>query len=213
MVLTFSGRIARTFYFVVAAAAFLPPASAQPSLVGFDEDLNALQSCLGEQAKVVAQLRRGLTTGWNRPAEQGPVPPPPASYIQSLHNDVHACKAASKLKDPALRKQALDAIAADLALKVSDCRKFGAGRMVPVRVTTLRAAAAESGWEVYYRWLISSDLQPDELRAPQLTSPSRLQLPPGTYQFRAQKAGSTATQTIRVTVGLQPEMDVQLPIP
>src|SRR5215472_14089002 len=119
MLLSFPIQAARNACFLVAAMAFAHTAWAQPSLVGFDEDLNALQSCLGDQAKVVAQLRRGLTTGWNRPPEQGPVPPPPESYIQSLHNDVHACKTASKLKDPASRKEALDAIAADLALKVS----------------------------------------------------------------------------------------------
>jgi hypothetical protein len=89
-------------------------------------------------------------------------------------------------------------------------------RMVPVNVTTLRGAKAENGWQVFYKWLIASPFQPEEVRAPNLTSPATVELPPGVYSVSAERRVSdTQVETVapvRVVVGSTPSVPLQLSI-
>ncbi len=180
--------------------------------------LASLQTCLGPQNSELNDLKQGLLNGWKvwKSHHSGPPPPPPAEYLSSLDRDIEACAAASQIKDEARRQSILSAVRKDIAIKSEDCHKFGMGRAVPVSISTLRGSVTENGWEVFYRWISSSDFQPEEVRVPQLTSPAVVALPPGQYAIRAQKKLSdTQTQTIAETtivVGLQPTTDLQLAI-
>lgn len=197
-----------------------PALCAQPSLLGLNETLSALGTCLGPDGASVAELRTGLVIGWGneRPRDGRPLPPPPAVYLRSLDRDLRMCRAASQIKDQVQRQRVLHGVVDDIAVKIQDCRHFGMGRLIPVYVTTRRGPVSENGWEVYYRWdcSCSGGLEPDELRAPQLTSPSTIHLPPGTYLFRAQRnatALAATASTARVIVGMQPVTQVELIIP
>jgi hypothetical protein len=114
-------------------------------------------------------------------------------------------------------KQALlDQVRRDIEIKAQDCRKFGMGRTVQVRVTTLKGSQQDSGWEVFYKWNCASGFQPSEMRAQQLTSPATIQIPPGNYSIRAQKRGPEGvvnTQPTTVVVGLEKTADIQIAIP
>lgn len=191
--------------------------------------LTTLQTCLGPENTAISELTKGLLAGWgkwkNAPTTHVGAPtPPPAEYLDSLDRDISACTYAEQVKDDEQRQIILRAINKDIAIKAEDCRKFGMGRNVSVRVTTMRLISlqgptAENGWEVFYKWNCSSDFQTEEMRAPQLTSPAVLELPPGNYTIRAQKREqkkNSATQLRKtepaaIVVGLQPTVDVQLP--
>jgi hypothetical protein len=191
--------------------------------------LATLQTCLGPDNTAIGELTKGLLAGWgkwkNAPTTHvGPPTPPPAEYLDSLDRDISACVFAAQVKDEAQRQIILRAVGRDIAIKAEDCQKFGMGRNVSVRVTTMRLISlegptAENGWEVFYKWNCSSDFQPEEMRAAQLTSPAILQLPPGSYSIRAQKREqkkNSATQFLKtepavIVVGSQPTIDVQLP--
>lgn len=200
--------------------------SSGPTLESTRQKLAALRTCLGQEPSAIQDLTRGLLAGWGdwknaAPANTGPPSPPPTEYLDSLDRDMAACALAGQIRDDAQRQVILQAVARDIAIKAEDCRRFGMGRNVAVRVTTvrtisLRGPSAENGWEVFYKWNCSSGFQPQEMRIPQLSSPALVQLPPGNYTIRAQKALSK-TQTLKtepadITVGLQPTVDVELPI-
>jgi hypothetical protein len=137
--------------------------------------------------------------------------------MESLDRDLAACRAASSAKDPAIRRAVLQSVSNDIAVKAADCKQFGMGRNVPVQVVTLHGKDADHGWEVYYRWLCASALRVEERRAPKLTSPATVELPPGEYAFRAQKRAAngelTKTDPITMTVGLRQQVECQLPVP
>ena len=81
---------------------------------------------------------------------------------------------------------------------------------------TVRGPQMDDGWEVYYKWDCSSAFQPKEMRAPKLTNPAVLQVPPGNYLLRAQKQQGgqvLKTEPTRVAVGMEKSAEVQLPIP
>jgi len=201
-----------------ASAAF----SQAPSLAPTRTALTALEPCLGSDSKELKQLRQGLVWGWNNPKHDPPAPgheiaPPPAVYVASLRRDAKACAFALQLKPGEERDKVIRAVRNDVVLKIADCRKFGMGRGVPVRVSTLRGPKTENGWAVFYRWNCASSFQPAELRVPQLTSPALLDLPPGEYSFRAEfkAAGAKPESAGPATVivgGLQTTV-VELPIP
>jgi hypothetical protein len=135
--------------------------------------------------------------------------------MDSLDRDIQACRAAGGLGGDS--KQALlDGVRQDIEIKAKDCRKFGMGRTISVRVVTMRGSQKDDGWEVYYKWNCSSAFQPAEMRAPQLTSPAVIQVPPGNYTFRAQKRMQdnqmVNTPPTTVVVGLQKAADIQIPI-
>src|SRR5262249_29214057 len=135
---------------------------------------------------------------------------------ESLDLDRKACRAALEMNDSARRQAVIASVRRDIAIKAADCHRFGMGRVVAVRVTTLRGAQAENGWTVYYRWICSSAFQPDEMRAAKLTSPASLQLPPGEYSFRAERrtpgAKPESAGPAKILVGGAPSADVELPI-
>jgi hypothetical protein len=191
--------------------------------------LKSLEFCLGPSFDPLRELQTGLLIGYNgqgygaAASDRGRYgggagawepPPPPPAYTQSLEQDLKACDAARKLKGDE-KVALLDQVRRDIELKAKDCRKFGMGRMVAVRVTTVRGPQMDDGWEVYYKWDCSSTFQPKELRAPRLTNPALIQVPPGNYLIRAQKqqAGQIInTDPTRVAVGLDKSTEVQIPI-
>jgi len=192
-----------------------------PSLDPTRAVLTSLQDCLGTEDSALKDLRQGLVWGWNNKSHTPPppghaIPPPPAEYLESLDRDLKACSAAMQLNDRAQQQAVLAAVHKDIALKAADCHRFGMGRNVDVKVSTLRGAAAENGWTVYYRWICSSAFQPDEMRAARLTSPAWLQIPPGEYSFRAERKASGArvesAGPARIVVGGAPSTDIELPI-
>jgi hypothetical protein len=164
------------------------------------EKLKALQSCMGQEDRVMAFLSRGLLHGWT-----GHVTPPPAEYLESLGRDLRACEAAGKMEDPEQRRLVLDSVHKDIQIKARDCRTFGMGRMVPVSIVTKHGSKVENGWQVFYKWSCASPLQPQELTVHNFTSPANAQLPPGEYTFRAEKRNSTGQietiPPITITVG------------
>lgn len=202
-------------------------------LDGVRQRLGTLRICLPADG-AVEQLAHGLLSGYTSgsdPAPYGgnygrsnygrgsytalPPLPPPADYLASLDRDIKACFFLSKVKEPERRKDLLAEIHRDVLIKAQDCQKFGMGRIITVHVSTLKGPVADSGWEVYYKWQTVSDFKPAEIRAPTLTSPATLQLPPGNYAIRAQKRVADqvlTTPSVTVVVGLQQGTDVQLPV-
>lgn len=190
--------------------------------------LQALSNCVGPDFKPLIELAVGLLQGYNGadygsggsghgygglPASE-PIPPPTA-YSESLDRDIQACRAAATLQGDD-RKALVDEVRKDIEIKAKDCHQWGMGRTIAVRVTTMRGAQKDDGWEVYYKWNCASAFQPAEMRAAKLTSPAVIQVPPGNYTFRAQKRMQdnqvVNTQPTVVAVGLNKSVDVQIPI-
>ena len=225
---TVPAKLNRIFGSLLLFAFLCPFASAQfglDQLDGVRQRLSALRICLTGNDDV-ERLSVGLLSGYSNNSgapsggyrkgysHQSPLPPPP-DYMATLDQDIKACLYASKIKDPDARKELLAQVREDIRIKAQDCQKFGMGRMVTVHVSTLKGPVPDSGWEVFYKWLCASAFTPAEIRAPQLTSPATLKLPPGNYAIRAQKKTPTAvlnSETVTVVVGLQPGADVELPI-
>jgi hypothetical protein len=184
--------------------------------------LDALQACLGA-SEALSTLRKGLLWGWNRRGgpptlrDATPAPPPSPDYLDSLDLDVNACQEASQMGDQDQRAAAMDAIRKDIAIKADDCFKFGMSRKVPVVITTVRGNKVESGWEVFYKWSCACPLQPKEIRAPNLTSPANVELPPGMYSFRAEKKdpdGKVETiAPVEIAVGSAQWVPLELAVP
>lgn len=191
-----------------------------------------LQLCLAGDENV-AKLKIGLQNGYNsaaggyggggaygRRAAASPhldAPGPPSEYVASLDQDLKACDYASHLKDKDERKGVLDAVHKDIELKSNDCKQFGMGRMVPVRISTMHGTTAASGWSAFYKWSSVSSFPVSELRAPNLTSPATVNLAPGVYAFRAElkAADGTVKKTDIVTLPVagQQVIEVQIPVP
>ncbi len=189
-----------------------------PALSATRERLEALKPCVPAGDVYLSMLGEGLLGGYGGGGASGAYggygsrpsrptfspPPPPPDYLVSLDRDIAACDAAYKIKDKAQRAEMLKPIAEDIRIKAEDCRKFGMGRRVSVRVSTLQGGAADNGWEVFYKWAGSSGFETAEVRVPQLTSPATVDLPPGAYIFRAQKKvaeTARATSPVRIVVG------------
>ena len=184
--------------------------------------LSEISTCMGNEYSQIHDLQAGLLAGWGKwPAVPGansartPQPPPP-HYMDSLDQDLTACKAASAARDSSIRRSVLQSVSNDIAVKAADCKQFGMGRSVPVQVVTLRGSNPDNGWEVYYRWLCASALHVEERRIPKLTSPATVELPPGEYVFRAQKRSANGelskTDPVTITVGLRQQIECQLPV-
>jgi hypothetical protein len=182
--------------------------------------LDALEACLGKSDSL-ATLRKGLLWGWQKPGspptlETPKPPPPPDDYLETLDRDVSACQAGAALPDEEQRRAVLDSVRKDIAVKADDCRRFGMGRRVPVTVKTVRGSQIENGWQVFYKWSCAGPLQPAEVRAPNLTSPANMELPPGVYLFRAERknpAGQVETAPpVPITVGASSTVPIELPI-
>ena len=182
--------------------------------------LDALEACLGK-SEALATLRKGLLWGWLKaggpPTLEIPKPPPPPDdYLEALDRDVSACQAGTALEDEEQRRAVLESVRKDIAVKAEDCRRFGMGRRVPVTVKTVRGDQIENGWQVFYKWSCAGPLQPAEVRAPNLTSPANMDLPPGVYFFRAERknaAGQVETAPpVSITVGSSSTVPIELPI-
>jgi hypothetical protein len=209
---------------LVGVAVWGGPACAQPfesMLIQTRSQLQALQFCLGQDFAPLQVLAVGLLRGYGAGGGgyggggKWEPPPPPPEYSRSLDEDLKACQAAGKLKGEE-KQTLLEYVRRDVATKAADCRKFGMGRMISVRVTTVRGPQMDDGWEVYYKWDCSSAFQPREMRAPKLTNPAVMQVPPGNYLVRAQKQQGgqmLKTEPTRVAVGMEKSAEVQLPIP
>jgi hypothetical protein len=141
--------------------------------------------------------------------------PPPQEYLDSLDNDLRACSFASAVNDKSIRDAVLKSVARDIAIKAKDCKDFGMGRLIPVRVTTMRGNQPEDGWEAFFKWVPASAFPTKELRIPHLTSPAVKDLPPGEYVFRAQKTSASHVEKagpVTITVGSTQVEECQLPI-
>jgi len=196
------------------AVALACPAWSQ--LNSTDARLGSLRSCLPTQYRGdLDKLRNGLLWNW-KPASATTLPEPPAAYLASLDLDIEVCKAAVKLGDAGAMNAAYSAVAKDIEIKTNDCRKFGMGRMVSVRVKTLFSGAPSNGWQVFYKWAGSSVLQGREIPFPNLTSPATGELPPGTYSIRVANQGApTLAQgaaPVTIVVGLEPTTEVEIPV-
>jgi len=195
----------------------------QSALAPVARELSEISTCMGNEYSQIRELQAGLLAGWGKwPAAPGlnkarALQPPPPEYMESLDQDLMACRAVSGTKDPAIRRSVLQSVSNDIAVKVADCKQFGMGRNVPVQVVTLRGKDADNGWEVYYRWLCASALHVQERRIPKLTSPAAIELPPGEYAFRAQKRAANGelakTDAVTITIGLRQQLECQLPVP
>jgi hypothetical protein len=189
-----------------------------PALEPTRATLTALQSCLGSQKSDIKELSKGLLEGWNWGAGHGKRPTAPArGYSASLDLDLKYCTAASEAKDPKTQQRAMAVVVKDIKIKAADCRKFGMSRMVGVSVSTIEGSMAQNGWEVYYRWSPASPFPTEEIRAPQLSSPTVITLPPGEYALRAQRTVANAqlqtTTPIPIVVGNEKMVAVQIAIP
>ncbi len=211
--------VAVTFSWILWASPAWAKLKADP-LAPTRTKLDALQKCLGASDELGA-LRKGLLWGWQKPGSaptlQPPKPPPPPeAYLADLERDLGACQAAMGLADEAQRQAVLESVRKDIAAKSEDCLRFGMGRLVPVSIKTVRGNEIENGWQVFYRWACAGPLQPDEVRVPNLTSPARVELPPGVYSFRAQKKNSAGqletVDPVTITVGSSPSVPLELPI-
>lgn len=214
---TLANFVAVMACWLVAVIAWAKPAP--DLLVPTRARLDALQGCLGPNPALTT-LRKGLLWGWRAPEapptlrDRLPAPPPPLEYLETLDRDLKACEVASHMVDEEQRRLVLASVEKDIEIKARDCRKFGMGRKVPVRINTLRGNQPENGWQVFYKWSCASLLQPQEVRAPNLTSPALLELPPGLYSVRAEKSVAPAQSIAPVTVmvGSAPSIPIELAI-
>jgi hypothetical protein len=166
--------------------------------------ISRLNNCNPQEFQTAtARLQKGILDGvWAKTLARRPLPVPP-EYLRNLADIAAACERGAASASTILH---------DLEIKISDCRKFGMARLVPLRVETLRAADLVRDWEVFYRWDAGSP-SPGvaELRAPGLSTTS-LKLPPGLYIFRAQQ-GQRASEKVRIPVSGLAQVVVQIKVP
>lgn len=204
--------LGRTLVFLVLVlTAFAREAMGHPA----KDRIQALQTCLPAKYGVdLDKLRNGLLHNWKPVSTE--LPPPPVAYLASLDQDIRICSVATGLNDSAARTAIYEVIAKDIAIKTQDCRKFGMGRMVPVRVRTVLNGAPSNGWQVFYKWIGSSLLKAQELPFPTLTSPATGELPPGMYEIRAEKQGgptlAQAARPLTIVVGLDAVKEVEIAV-
>jgi hypothetical protein len=145
-----------------------------------------------------------------------PIVPPPQEYLDSLDADLRACDLANRQQDQAVRRAILDQVIQDITVKADDCEKFGMGRLIQVKVSTLRGETPENGWVVFWKWMPAGPLQTVETSMPGVTSPAIKEFPPGTYAFRAEKRISgteiKTTDTRTIIVGGAESVDCPLMI-
>ncbi len=105
------------------------------------------------------------------------------------------------------------AIDKDLQAKVTDCRTFGMGRLVPVRLRTIRGNNPDPGWEVLYKCTLSSGQAGGEMQAPGNTA-TVAQLPPAAIcVFRARKAGLQTPWTGSIAIFGRESVPVDINVP
>jgi hypothetical protein len=117
----------------------------------------------------------------------------PQMYLNRLENDAIVCRAAvGSQKRSEDSTKTLEGVVDDLNLKFRDCYLHGMGRLVSISVATNKNAAPDPGWTVYFKWVTVSTIQTTESAFPTTSTPATDDLPPGIYQFRAQKRDPTS---------------------
>jgi len=146
-----------------------------------------------------------------------PLTPPPSMYLRSLQNDANVCLAAVRKNRSQASIRALKGVANDLDLKFHDCYLHGMSRLIPISVVTDKNTTPDAGWTIYFKWVTVSDIETTETAFPALSSPATDNLPPGIYQFRAQKNNPTSGAILKSEVktvslnGINNSCELQVP--
>ena len=170
------------------------------------ETIQKFSGCLSALARTAAepqmqqninQLATGLTSSWGRvPPEQALARMPPA-YRDHLLAATDACERARRqalTAEKPIDRDALVAFARDVEVKLSDCRNFKMGRMVPVQITVMKDGVPESGWSIFYKWLPgSAATNVLELSFPAPTPGAVRDLPAGMYMVRGERSSNGST--------------------
>jgi len=137
-----------------------------------------------------------------------------ASVLESLaasHPDKGSAPAPGRASSISL-DAAFAWLSQDLEAKARDCQSFGMGRLVPVKVRTLRAGpVADPGWELFYNCSFGG-MTGDEIRAPGLTE-TTVPIPPAARcMFRARRGGREV-QAGPIPVFDKPSVTVEISVP
>ena len=217
------------------AQGYLPP---PPALEPTIDALGGIQRC-GESitrssSDISSQLleaHRQLTFGLLKGGYSGgggykrssdwSVAAPPKEYVEDLAHEARWCLEVANIlntrpEEQEAAKQVLESIANDLNIKVKDCRKWGAGRLITVIANTVKNGQPDPGWTVMYKWVSVSGLNSSELSFPQVSTPTSKALPPGVYSVYATKqVGATLekTQPISVSAFQDAKVKCEIPVP
>lgn len=175
------------------------------------------------------QLTFGLLKGGYANAQSGgggysksgewSIAPPPKEYVEDLLHEARWCLEVAHIlnTDPAKKEAALKVLASianDLHIKVTDCRKWGAGRLITVVANTVKNGQPDAGWTVMYKWVSVSGLSAAELSFPQESTPTSKAVPPGIYSIYATKqVGNTVKKTEPIAVSAFQDAKVKCEIP
>ena len=152
----------------------------------------------------VTRIREDLAWMQQRWQAAGEKPSPPA-YRTSLMQAAWLFWKAAVTDKASEAKQALAAVAADVAAKVADCRAIpgGLGRVVPIEIRARKNGQDMHGWQVFVKpKLLENVATYDPRPFPKLTSPVAWELPPGVYVAVARKPQSSLkSDPVDITVG------------
>lgn len=218
-------------------AQFIPP---PPQLEPTINALGGIQKCAQDIARKATdissqlldaqtQLTYGLLKGGYSDAQPGgggygrsgqwSVAPPPKEYVADLTHEARWCLEVAHIlnTDPSKEdsaKNVLASIANDLHIKVKDCRKWGAGRLITVIANTVKNGQPDAGWTVMYKWVSVSGLSSAPLSFPQISTPTSKAVPPGVYSVYATKqVGDSLKKTEPITVSAFQDAKVKCEIP
>jgi hypothetical protein len=165
-----------------------------------------------ETGGFVAEIRRSATWLAGKLKDEKT----PIAYARSLERDLALLRHAAgpgKVQQAATLRMVLD----DIKLKHVDCRQFGMGRLVRLKVRTIRGTTEVRGWQVFYRWLPGravGEVRPQSF--PSLSSPTAAEIPPGAYSVFALKTVSgkeILSKELPVPVGGSREITFEVPVP
>ena len=147
------------------------------------------------------------------------IAPPPKEYVADLTHEARWCLEVAHIlnTDPSKEEAALKVLASianDLHIKVTDCRKWGAGRLITVIANTVKNGQPDAGWTVMYKWVSVSGLSSAPLSFPQISTPTSKAVPPGVYSVYATKqVGDSLKKTEPITVSAFQDAKVKCEIP
>jgi hypothetical protein len=155
---------------------------------------------------------------WLPPVDSALPAPPAEIYQKSLNADLNACLSLSSVNDSQKKAVVINSITQDLNIKDADCQTSGMSRTLSVQVSTMRQGKAENGWLVSYQWEPACSLTTDVMDIPMLTSPAKIDLPPGVYAFSGRKSDpsgkiQTIPQSKYNVTSSSNLLKVELPIP
>jgi len=213
-----------------------PPPQLEPTINALGGIQRCAQNIAGSASDISAklldaqtQLTYGLLKGGYANAQSGgggygkngewSIAPPPKEYVEDLSHEASWCLEVAHIlnTDPAKKEAALKVLASianDLHIKVTDCRKWGAGRLIMVIANTVKNGQPDAGWTVMYKWVSVSGLSATELSFPKESTPTSKAVPPGIYAIYATKqVGNTLTKTEPITVSAFQDAKVKCEIP